>query len=77
VQVLRHGRDQPRRRGWHDEPVVLRSVAFVIVRRVLDLVGLGPTPDEKDVEIACCAINWRCRADKSPGRDTRPATASS
>src|SRR4030095_14361464 len=52
VQVLRHGRDQPRWRGWHDEPVVLRSVAFVIVRRVLDLVGLGPTPDEKDVEIA-------------------------
>jgi hypothetical protein len=36
-------------RGWHDEPVVLRSVAFVIVRRVLDLIGLGPTPDEKDV----------------------------
>ena len=52
MQVLRHGRDQPRWRGWHDEPVVLRSVAFVIVRRVLDLVGLGPTPDEKDVEIA-------------------------
>jgi putative transposase len=32
--------------------VLLRSVMFVIVRRVLDLVGRGPTPDEKDVEIA-------------------------
>jgi hypothetical protein len=35
-----------------DELMVLRTVAFMIVRRVLDLVCLGPTPDEKDVEIA-------------------------
>jgi hypothetical protein len=32
--------------------VVVRTVAFVIVRRVLGLVGLGPAPDAKDVEIA-------------------------
>ena len=27
-------------------------MAFVIVRRVLGLVGLGPAPDAKDIEIA-------------------------
>ena len=32
--------------------MVVRTLAFVIVRRVLDLVGLGPTPDAKDIEIA-------------------------
>jgi putative transposase len=52
VQVLQHGRDQARWLGWQDELMVLRTVAFVIVRRVLDLVGLGPTPDARDVEIA-------------------------
>jgi hypothetical protein len=32
--------------------VVVRTLAFVIVRRVLGLVGLGPAPDKKDVELA-------------------------
>ena len=32
--------------------MVARTLAFVIVRRVLGLVGLGPAPDAKDVEIA-------------------------
>jgi putative transposase len=32
--------------------VVARTLAFLIVRRVLGLVGLGPAPDAKDVEIA-------------------------
>jgi putative transposase len=32
--------------------MVVRTVAFVIVRRVLGLVGLGSNPDAKDVEIA-------------------------
>jgi len=32
--------------------MVVRTLAFVIVRRMLGLVGLGPTPDAKDVEIA-------------------------
>ena len=32
--------------------MVLRSLAFVLVRRVLGLVGLGPAPDVKDIEIA-------------------------
>ncbi len=32
--------------------MVVRTVAFVILRRVLGLVGLGATPDTKDVEIA-------------------------
>src|SRR5438309_7548444 len=29
-----------------------QTVVFVIVRRVLGLVGLGPAPDAKDIEIA-------------------------
>src|SRR3954471_20439651 len=37
---------------WQDEAVVVRTVAFVVVRQVLSLIGLGPTPDAKDVEIA-------------------------
>jgi putative transposase len=32
--------------------VVARTLAFLIVRRVLGLVGLGPAPDANDVEIA-------------------------
>jgi putative transposase len=32
--------------------MVLRTLALVIVRRVLGLVGLGSDPDAKDVEIA-------------------------
>jgi putative transposase len=32
--------------------VVVRTLAFLIVRRVLGLVGLGSAPDAKDVEIA-------------------------
>ena len=32
--------------------MVVRSVAFVVVRQLLGLIGLGPTPDAKDVEIA-------------------------
>src|SRR5260370_40374317 len=32
--------------------VVVRTLAFLIVRRLLGLAGLGPGPDAKDVEIA-------------------------
>jgi putative transposase len=32
--------------------VVVRSLAFMVVRRLLGLAGLGPAPDAKDVEIA-------------------------
>jgi putative transposase len=32
--------------------MVVRTLAFVIVRRVLGLVGLGAAPDVKDIEIA-------------------------
>jgi transposase InsO family protein len=37
---------------WQDGAVVVRTVAFMVVRQVLSLIGLGPTPDAKDVEIA-------------------------
>jgi hypothetical protein len=32
--------------------MVARTLAFVVIRQVLSLVGLGPPPDAKDVEIA-------------------------
>jgi putative transposase len=32
--------------------MVVRTLAFVVVRQVLALVGLGPSPNTKDVEIA-------------------------
>jgi hypothetical protein len=32
--------------------MVVRTLAFMIVRQVLGLVGLGGSPDAKDVEIA-------------------------
>ena len=38
--------------GWQDEAVVVRTLAFVVVRQVLALIGLGASPDAKDVEIA-------------------------
>jgi hypothetical protein len=31
--------------------MVVWTLALVIVRRVLGLVGLGPAPDAKDIEI--------------------------
>jgi hypothetical protein len=36
--------------GFH--VVVVRTLAYIIVRRVLGVVGLGPTHDVKEVEIA-------------------------
>jgi putative transposase len=39
-------------RARQDEVMVVRTLAFVIVRQALCLVGLGPSPDAKDVEIA-------------------------
>jgi hypothetical protein len=32
--------------------VVLRTLGFLLVRRLLSRAGLGPRPDAKDVEIA-------------------------
>src|SRR3954447_5478869 len=32
--------------------MVVRTLALVLVRRLLGLVGLGPAPDAKDIEIA-------------------------
>jgi hypothetical protein len=31
---------------------MIPTLVFLVVRRVLGLVGLGPQPDDKDVEIA-------------------------
>jgi hypothetical protein len=32
--------------------MVGRTLGFLILRRVLGILGLGPAPDQKDVEIA-------------------------
>jgi hypothetical protein len=32
--------------------MVMRTLAFIVVRRVLGLIGLGPSPEAKDIEIA-------------------------
>lgn len=39
-------------RVWDDRCMAVRTLGFVIVRGLLKLVGLGPAPDAKDVEIA-------------------------
>jgi len=46
------GHDQGRRLSGRLVVAVARTAAFVIVLGVLDLVGLGPAPDAKNVEIA-------------------------
>src|SRR5439155_660661 len=35
-----------------DKTMVVRTLAFMVVRQVLGLIGLGPSPHAKDVEIA-------------------------
>src|SRR5438876_4017655 len=35
-----------------DVCMVMRTLVFIVVWRVLGLIGLGPSPDAKDVEIA-------------------------
>jgi hypothetical protein len=49
------------------------SMTLLLVRKLLDLVGIGPTPDEKDVEIAVLRhqlavlrLRWRDRASPLP-----------
>jgi hypothetical protein len=48
-------------------------MTFLLVRKLLDLVGIGPTPDEKDVEIAVLRhqlavllVRWRDRGSPLP-----------
>jgi putative transposase len=38
--------------GWEDGSMVVRTLAFLVLRQVLDQVGRGQSPDAKDVEIA-------------------------
>src|SRR3954469_24076943 len=39
-------------RGWQDDLVVMRTLAFLVLRRVLGAVSGGRAPDAKEVEIA-------------------------
>ena len=47
--------DPPSEQPFHASAKIVGmrcSVTFLLVRRLLDLLRLGPSPDEKDVEIA-------------------------
>ena len=51
------------------------TLVFLLVRRVLGLVGLGSKPDVKDVEIAVLRTSWRCFAAKLPAPATHQLIA--
>jgi hypothetical protein len=38
--------------GGQDKAVVAHTLAFMLARQLLALVGIGPSPDAEDVEIA-------------------------
>jgi hypothetical protein len=43
-----------------DHGVVVRTVGLMMLRRLVGMLGLGPSPDAKDVEIAVLVTSWRC-----------------
>jgi hypothetical protein len=61
------------------ERMVVRTLAFIVVRRVLGLIGLGACPDAKDVEIAVLRHQLTATLAKllppatPPATDPRPA----
>ena len=42
------------------------QITFLIVRRLLELLRLGPTPDEKDVDIEPLISAFRCSESSVP-----------
>jgi hypothetical protein len=52
MQPQNHDGDQAQPRGWHDEPMVVRTLAVLVLRQVLGMVGRTQFLDVKDVEIA-------------------------
>jgi hypothetical protein len=48
----------------------MRTLTFILVRRVLGLVGLGCSPDAKDAKSRSCVTNYWSRAARSPDPDT-------
>ena len=51
------------------------TVVFLVVRHVLRLVGLGPKPDDKDVEIAVLPTSWQCCTARLPAPAMPPPIA--
>src|SRR5437763_1940104 len=54
--------------------MVVRTLAFVIVRRILGLVGLGSAPDAKDIEIAVLRHQLMVVRRQVADRATHPPT---
>lgn len=44
------------------------TIGFLIVRKLLRLLGIGPTADDKDVEIA--VLRHQLAGNQTPGRTT-------
>jgi len=38
--------------SWDDHGVVVRTIGLMVLRRLVGPLGLGPSPDAKDVELA-------------------------
>jgi hypothetical protein len=53
----------------HDEPVVMRTLAFVVLRQIFGLVGCGRSPDVKDVE-KLGRLTFAAQFDPCPDRDS-------
>ncbi len=54
--------------------MVVRTLTFLVVRQVLGLIGLGPSPEAKDVEIAVLRHQLLARpGPTTSGITTRPA----
>jgi hypothetical protein len=53
--------------------MVVPTLAFMVVRQVDSLVGLGPSPDTKRWRSRCCATNCWCSAGRCPDPRYTPA----
>jgi hypothetical protein len=38
--------------AWDDHDMVVRTVGLIVLRRLISVVGQGPSPHAKDVELA-------------------------
>jgi putative transposase len=68
-------------RGWQDGPVLVRTVAFPVLRRIPGVVGGGRTPDAREVQTAvlrhqlAVARRQVARPGRTPGDRMAPAVS--